>query len=260
MADKRKYVLEIPGKGEPSTDSGKFLQEMYRLVGLELGSLILDNKDLEAIITRPSNKEYPEEMQWNWFYNLVSSEALNQCEQLLKGHKLDYMRNANLYRLCCDKTTEESENIFLFNYHIGKKPFTEMSENEKKLIFDYPDSEKLLFVYSPVQLFNVEAAEYISDSTTLEDKEVEKLLKNYFRTSNYEYDYNFGKNIGINHSKGIGACFRCYKTLKERLKKEAIQKVDEILHLFLGDDYKFDEGCVEVKIVGKKPVNVHKSN
>jgi hypothetical protein len=210
MPEKRKYLTEIPYKSGGS-EHNRFWKRMKELTGaFAIGNeFCFANNPLGNILKFPSAKgniietelgEHDIHME-SWWYDLLPIENLNRFEELLKAHKVDYLRNARFYELCCDETTGESESVFLLN-HPG---------------------ENLLFISSPTELFVVKAIAYTSriphDAKNLE-KDISERKADFGSGTILDVFYN-DKVHGIYFKEG--ACPRCYKRFEKKIKEKAIE-------------------------------------
>ena len=185
--NKRLHILDIPGEGEDkTTDRGRFIDELSDLVVFKPGTSF--GFSMRLNIRFPSAKFVYGEGTWvetergkqkldgRWWVELVSKDSLHKLEKLLEDFNVDYVKNTKTYALCCNETTEESESLFLFNYH----------------------DEKLLFVSSPIQLFSSSAIAYLPefnpDDERLERAFIDSMID--FRDNEYNWEvpptsYNF---------------------------------------------------------------------
>ncbi|MCB9371125.1 hypothetical protein H6501_05995 [Candidatus Woesearchaeota archaeon] len=350
----RDYILEIPGSTEDkNTELGKFVGELSDLVAFKPGRPFGIDNGLDILKYPSANFSYgqgswidtergKQKLDEQWWTELVSQSSFHDLEKLLQEYGMNFVRNTKIYTLCCEKTTMESESIFLFNY---------------------PD-EKLLFVSSPVQLFSPKAVAYLPEFTQADErleralvesmidcrdnsdvsaphttyqlfpsikearkhiqKYLEKTIKQYL--TQYEGIYNsvtltdlsskkksvfseegeitdkkrvltltskdiwlpqivktyldgkvlvegqyevlplsqyFDRKTGIKVFHGVGACKRCYKNLKERLKEDARQESMNSEFELTGSTatkigYVFDPKRIEVRITRKNPIRTYK--
>lgn len=210
MPETRKYLTDIPYEAGDS-EYNRFCRQIKKLIGMREGdSFSWTNNQLADILRFPSAKGNVVETNLgkhnihfeNWWCDLLHIENLNLFEELLKTHKIAYVRNIKIYGLCCDETTKESESIFSLN-HPG---------------------ENLLFISSPTPLYRVKAIAYATPWTTKRAKELERNIseKREDRMSGYILDYDDLYPVhGIYFKEG--ACQRCYGKLERELKEKAAE-------------------------------------